>query len=405
MTPIPTEFLAAAPKADLHVHLDGSLRLATLIELARERGVALPSADEEGLRETVFKERYANLGEYLRGFAYTCAVLRDAPAIERVAYELAVDSFAEGVRYVEPRFAPQLLITEEMEMPAILRAADRGLRRATAEFNARPDVAGGGAPGYNYGIIVCALRMFRRNFSRYYHHLLDVQAFSPEKASFRVASVEMARAAVRIRDDDGLAIVGFDLAGQEYGYPAHDHAEAYGYAHRHFLNKTVHAGEAYGAESIFEAITDLHTDRVGHGYYLFDPAKIASAAITDPEQYIRHLAEYIADRRITIEVCLTSNEQTNPELTSLADHPVRKMLAARLSTVFCTDNRLVSRTSVTRELTRAVAEVGLDRRQLKDCIIHGFKRSFMPLTYLEKREYVRRVIDYYEALERQFGII
>ncbi|MBN1901490.1 adenosine deaminase family protein [Candidatus Sumerlaeota bacterium] len=404
MAGITRDFIKAIPKTDLHVHIDGSLRIKTLIELAKERNVALPSCTEEEMRETVFKERYENLGEYLKGFAYTCAVLQDSEALERTAYELAVDCFSEGVRYIEPRFAPQLHINEEMEMPAVLRAVDKGFRRATKEFNSRPEIKSGAEPGYAFGVIVCALRMFRRGYSKYYRNLLDVQAYSPEKTVFRAASLEMARAAVKIRDEEGLAIVGFDLAGQEDGYPAHDHIDAYEFAHKSFLRKTVHAGEAYGAESIFEAITDLHTDRIGHGYYLFDAEKIKTSTIEDREKYIEALAEYIADKRITIEICLTSNLQTNPDLKALKNHPCRKMLDSKISVTFCTDNRLVSRTTSTDEIIRAVTELKLSVKELRESVFNGFKRSFMPFSYLQKRDYVRQVINYYSQLEKKWGI-
>jgi len=404
MGTFPREFLQAIPKTDLHVHLDGSLRINTLIEIAKERKVKLPSYTEEGLRETVFKERYENLGEYLKGFAYTTRALQDSESIERAAYELAVDSFSEGVRYIEPRLAPQLHINEELEMPAVLRAVDRGFKRAREEFNKRPEVVSGAEPSYACGIIVCALRMFRKAYSKYFKNLLDVQAYSPERTVFGIASLEMARAAVKIRDEEGLGIVGFDLAGQENGYPAHDHIHAYQYAHRNFLHKTVHAGEAYGAESIFEAITDLHTDRIGHGYYLFNTDKITNSSIVDREQYIQALVEYIADKRITIEICLTSNLQTNPELKSLENHPLKKMLDAKISTTFCTDNRLVSMTNVTKEITLAVNEIRLTPRQMRECIFNGFKRSFMPFSYLEKRDYVRNVINYYGKMEKKWGV-
>jgi len=404
MATIASDFIRAIPKTDLHVHLDGSLRVATLIELAREGNVKLPSLTEDGLRALVFKDTYANLAEYLHGFAYTCRVLQGREALERAAYELAADSFEEGVRYIEPRLAPQLHASDAMGMPDVVAAVEKGLQRATSEFNARPEVRQGAEPPYAFGIIVCAMRMFTPSFSAYFRRLLEAHAYSPERVVFGMASEELARAALQMRDELGLAVVGFDLAGQENGYPAHDHVEAYRAAHRNFFNKTVHAGEAYGAESIFEAITHLHTDRIGHGYYLFDTAKIDNPSIKERDRYVRSIAEYIADRRITIEICLTSNLQTNPSLRSLSDHPLRKMLDAKISTAFCTDNRLVSQTSVSREIGLAVSELGLTPKQLKECVIHGFKRSFMPSTYLEKRDYVRRVIDYYETLEKRWGI-
>jgi adenosine deaminase len=217
-----------------------------------------------------------------------------------------------------------------------------------------------------------------------------------------MASVELARAAVIARDELGLQVVGFDLAGEEAGYPAEDHREAYEIAHRHFFKKTVHAGEAYGPESIFQAITDLHAERIGHGTYLLDPDAIRDPSITDRVHYVERLGQYISDRRVTLEVCLTSNIQTNPHIREISEHPFRQMRAQRLSTTICTDNRLVSNTTVTRELTLAVRHLDVGPRDLKSIIVYGFKRSFMPGTYLRKRKYVRQIIDYYEAIERKF---
>ncbi len=391
--------LLALPKTDLHVHLDGSLRLGTLIDLARERGVSLPSQTEEGLNDLVFKERYASLVEYLAGFAYTCAVLQDPEALERVAYELAWDNIQEGVRYIEVRFAPQLHMGETMSIDDVLGAVDRGLARARAEHERQ--VASTGEPPFRYGIIVCALRMFTAQFSPWYAQIGELLGDMPEKALYTTASLELARGAVRCRDEAGIPIVGFDLAGQEAGFPAAAHWEAFQYAHEHFLKKTVHAGEAYGPESIFQAITELHADRIGHGYHLFDAQRIEDPSIEDRAGYVAALAEFIADRRVTIEVCITSNLQTNPEIGAPEDHVFRKMLDARLSATLCTDNRLVSHTSVTEELDLAVRTFDMTPKEVRNTIIYGFKRSFYPGTYAEKRAYVRQIIDYYDAIEGQ----
>ncbi len=398
------EFIERIPKTDLHLHLDGSLRLQTLIELARERGVNLPAWDDEGLRATVFKDAYADLNEYLTGFAYTGAVLQDAPALERVAYELAVDNQAEGVRYIEVRFAPQLSQNRAMSCLDVLQAVARGLDRAKNEFNARPPVRDGTEPPFEYGLIVCAMRMFGTGFSEYFDSLLSVHAHSDRKWIFSLASQELVRAAVEARDRHGVPVVGFDLAGAEKGFPAEDHKAAYGLAHKHFLKKTVHAGEAYGPESIFQAITDLHADRIGHGVHLFDAELIRSPDISDRQGYVDRLVQFIADRRITIEVCLTSNLQTNPAIGELGRHSFAKMRRARLSTTFCTDNRTVSRTTVSDETEKAVRAFAISPKELKNLVIYGFKRSFFPGTYLQKREYVHRVIDYYEAIEREFKV-
>jgi adenosine deaminase len=202
----------------------------------------------------------------------------------------------------------------------------------------------------------------------------------------------------------GIPVVGFDLAGQEDGYPEIEHQEAYAFAHANFLHKTVHAGEAYGAESIFQAITALHADRIGHGYLLFSPERILDAKIADKARFAERLAEYIADRRVTIEVCITSNLQTNPTIGTVESHALRKMLDKRLSVAICTDNRLVSHTTVTRELALAVGHAGLTARELRDVVIHGFKRSFYPGSYAEKRQYVRKVINHCDAVLASFGV-
>ena len=397
--PITAAFVAKLPKTDLHVHLDGSLRLSTLLELAREAAVALPSQTEGGLLETVFKERYASLGEYLRGFQYTVAALQTAEALERAATELAEDNQAEGVRYLEVRFAPQLHVHPGLDAVQAIAAVDRGLRRARDAWNRRPPVVAAEEPPFEYGIICCAMRMFTGAFSQYYATLFAAHPYARAKELYSMASIELARAAVAARDQYGLQVVGFDLAGEEAGYPAGDHKHAYDYAHRHFLKKTVHAGEAYGPESIFQAITDLHADRIGHGTYLLEPDAIRDEGIEDREHYVERLGNYIADRRITLEVCLTSNLQTNPQLQRLEEHTFSKLRAQRLSTTICTDNRLVSNTTVTNELLLACANLGLDRHDLKSIIIYGFKRSFFPGSYLRKRQYVRQIIDYYDRIE------
>ncbi len=405
MTEITKEFIKALPKTDLHLHLDGSLRLNTLIELAKEYNVQLPSYTEEGLMDLVFKERYESLPDYLRGFQYTVGVLKSESALERVAYELALDNQAEGVRYFEVRFAPQLHEHKYLSSINAMKAVHRGLNRAKEEFNSRPEVRDGLEPPFNYGIIVCAMRMFDYGFSEYFDRILDVHRYSKRKWIFSLASQELVRAAIKARDEYGVPVVAVDLAGAEAGYPPADHREAFQMAHEHFLKKTVHAGEAYGPESIFQAITELHADRIGHGFYLFDENMVTDPVITDKSQYVDDLVQYIADRRITIEICLTSNLQTNPKLTDLSQHSFQKMLDAKLSTTICTDNRLVSRTTVTDEVEKAVKTFDIDIKTLKNILIYGFKRSFYPGRYTEKRRYVRSIIDYYEKLARQYGIM
>ncbi len=403
-TAIPEAFLQRIPKTELHLHLDGSLRIPTLIELARAQKVKLPSATEDGLRKLVFKDQYQDLPDYLKGFQYTCAIMQDAESIERIAYELAQDNLAEGVRYVECRFAPQLHIHEGFTMEQVVAAACSGFARAQREHNSSADVKAGRDLPFHYGLILCALRYFNPHMSWYYSQLFRVMAYAPAPKVFAAASLELARAAVELAHHVGLPVVGFDLAGAEAGYPAGDHKEAYQHAHSNFVRKTVHAGEAYGPESIFQAITDCHANRIGHGTWLFAHQMVKSPANPDPVAYVERLAGYIASQRITIEVCLTSNLQTIPRMKTLARHPLRQMLDHNLSVSICTDNRLVSNTTVTRELQLAVQHLRITPRELRNVVIAGFKGSFFPGSYIEKRAYVRRVLDHYEALEKSFGL-
>ncbi|MCA8975240.1 MAG: adenosine deaminase family protein [Planctomycetes bacterium] len=387
------DLLHALPKSDLHLHLDGSLRLETLIELAKAKKVALPSRTRDGLLELVFKRAYDNLPEYLRGFEFTVACLQDAESLARVAYELAIDCRRENVFYIEVRFAPQLHACGEFSVRHVLAAVCHGLERAKKEINADPLVKAGAVPRFECGVIVCALRFFLPAFSAQYRACFAALPSAPPNEIYALASLELARAAVAAAED-GLPVVGFDLAGQERGFPAKDHQAAYQLAHDHFLGKTVHAGEDYGPESIFQAITDCHADRIGHGTWLFSAKHIRDRSITDKKRYVDRLVRYVAERRITLEVCLTSNQQTIPELhQDLRQHPFHRMRQARCSVALCTDNRLVSRTTMTDEVEKAVDAFRLDARAVKDVLIYGFKRSFFPGSYAEKRNWVRSVLN------------
>ncbi|MBL9076519.1 MAG: adenosine deaminase family protein [Planctomycetes bacterium] len=398
------DLIARLPKSDLHLHLDGSLRLDTLIELAKARRVQLPSASPEGLLELVFKRAYKNLPEYLKGFEFTVACLQDAEALERAAYELCWDCRRENVFYIEVRFAPQLHVRGEFGVREVLKAVCRGLERAKREINGAPEVKRGEVPAFEAGVIVCALRFFLPVFSEHYRAYFEALPTAPPEEIYALASLELARAAVRAAEEDGLPVVGIDLAGQERGFPAKAHQAAYQLAHEHFLGKTVHAGEDYGPESIFQAITDCHADRIGHGTWLFSKKHLRDPSITDKGRYIERIVRYVAERRITLEVCLTSNQQTIPELRDdLKKHPFRKMREARCSVTLCTDNRLVSRTTMTDEVDKAVSAFGLEPRALKDVLIYGFKRSFFPGSYPDKRNWVRAVLNHMEDVFLQAG--
>ena len=201
MTELTTDVIKRLPKTDLHVHLDGSLRIPTLIELAKERNVKLPSYTVEGLHELVFKDSYQNLPEYLQGFLYTTAVMNDVEAIERIAYEFCIDNQEEGVRYVEVRFAPQLSVRDGLSMSEVVNAADRGLRRAAKEFNARPEVTSGSEPRFVAGMILCAMRYFEGTWSPGFGRFFAAMPEADRFELYSTASVEVARAAARLRDE------------------------------------------------------------------------------------------------------------------------------------------------------------------------------------------------------------
>jgi len=401
MINFPKEFLLKIPKTDLHLHLDGSLRLSTLIELAKKEHVALPSYTEEGMRKAVFKDKYKNLGEYLKGFSYTLAVMQNAANIERIAYELAEDNLNEGVRYIEVRFAPQQHCSKDLTPSEAVRAAVRGLQKAQNEHNAKAEVKSGKDIPFHFGIILCAMRSFNKDMSPYYAHLIQTLEYAKKDEIFAIASLELARTAVILKREN-LPIVGFDLAGEEAGFPPEDHWKAYQYVHEAFIRKTVHAGEAYGPESIFQAITECHANRIGHGTSLFDASSIKDKKVKNKKRYVEELASYIASERIGIEVCITSNMQTLPNIKSVAHHPIAEMVKRGLSVSICTDNRLVSNTTVTKEYELLCKNIPLTKREFRNIVIAGFKGSFFYGLYNDKRRFVHKAVDLYNRLEQEY---
>jgi len=378
------EKIRSYPKADLHVHLDGSIRLSTLIELAKEQKLTLPSYTEAGMRELVFKDQYKDLPEYLQGFHYTCSVMQDLEALERTAYEFAWDAYKDGVIYIEPRYSPELLKGEVLKSHEVILAIDKGLKTAQQEINKEIDKKNIELekaryplhPPFVYSQIICCMRMWEPS-----------------------ASLDTITSAVLTKDIHNLPIMGIDLAGPESGFPAVDHVDAYVYAHKNFMYKTVHAGEAYGPSSIFQAITNLYADRIGHGFHLFSTDLINTRDPKKAQDYVDNLVQYIAERRITLEVCLTSNLQTMPELKGdITKHTLPKMLEAGLSVAICTDNTLVSNTTVTDELVLAAEKFNLDEKMIKRLIMYGIKRSFYPGSYLEKKKYIDMSSKYYDYL-------
>ena len=392
------KFIFDMPKTDLHVHLDGSIKLTTLIELAQQQKIELPSYTVDGLEALVFKSTYADLNEYLKGFSYLTAIMQDPESLERIAYEFAWDNFNENVCYFEVRFAPFLHVNKTQNFETVINAVNNGLQRAVKEYNNSEVVLINKKPKANYGIIVCAMRAFFYGMSKYYDNLLDVHKYNKPRTVFSLASSELINATIKLRQETNIPVVAIDLAGTENGYPPIDHKEAYAQACSNFINKTVHAGEDYGPESIFQAITKLYADRIGHGFYLFDENKILKPDIIDRTKYVKQLVKYIADHRILIEICLTSNLQTSSDLTNIKDHTFSKMLEENIAVSLCTDNRTVSKTTVTNEYLLAIDHFNLKLHDIQRLCFSGFKHCFFHESYVEKRKYLKSVFDYSYSL-------
>ncbi|MGE0711524.1 MAG: adenosine deaminase [Planctomycetota bacterium] len=364
------ELFRALPKTDLHCHLDGSLRVETVAELAQDPkvralaeklGYSLPQVtDPAALRRMLCPGlQCSSLEEYLLPFDVICGVLQTPETLERAAYELAIDCLAENVWYLEVRFAPQRHIHPDLPGVEVLRAVDRGLARAEAETNKR----------VRAGILVCAMRNYHESISHYHRSVRALFPYASERELGSLCSLAAARLAVDAKRHGVTRVVGFDLAGAEANYPPSHHRDAFHHCIDHFLNITVHAGEGYGPESIQEAVTYLNAQRVGHGTRVLEQG---------PE-----LLEYLRDRRVAVEVCLTSNLQTKA-IASLEQHPFRKMLEQEVRAPLCTDNRMVSDVTLTDEYRLAWEHFRLTPREIRNTVLYGFKAAFVP--YQERRE-------------------
>lgn len=318
------ETVLALPKTDLHVHLDGSLRLKTIIDLAKEFKVDLPCYDEEGLKKLVcVGNTVSDLVEYLRAFEITTKVMQDKDALMRTAYELAEDNARENVLYMEVRFAPILHVRRGLKLSEIVDSVLEGLEMAEKDY------------GIKSGLILCAMR-----------HL-------PPQTSVEIAELCLAY--------KNRGVVGFDLAGAEEDYPPKAHREAFFMILNNNLNCTVHAGEAYGPESIHQAIHYCGAHRIGHGTRLKENGDIFN---------------YVNDHRIPLEICLKSNVQTKT-VSSIDKHPFKFYYEYGLRVTLNTDNRLVSETTVTDEYLLAASTFGYTMENLHDLVINGFKSAFM----------------------------
>ena len=338
------------PKVLLHDHLDGGLRAQTVIELAREAGYdKLPTQDAEELKE--WFQRGAKRGSlplYLEGFGHTCGVMQTEEALERVAYEMIEDMCHDGVVYVETRFAPVFHTEKGLHWEEIVAAVLKGLERGRKEFDVE------------FGLIVCAMRNMK-------------------------LSQEMAELAVDFRE---RGVVGFDLAGEEGGYPPKKHVEAFEYIQRENFNITIHAGEAFGKESIWQAIQWCGAHRIGHATRLIEDMKISD---DDPTEVVSmgYLAQYVLDKRIPLEICLTSNVDTGA-VGSVKEHPFGVYHRYKFRVTLNTDDRLMSNTTMTKELKLAADTFQLSLNDLEKLTINAMKSAFVP--YKKRIDLIYHVI-------------
>lgn len=316
--------IRALPKAELHVHLDGSLRPETMVELAEEDGVALPHHDVEALARYMVADGVSDLVEYLARFETTLSVMQTERALERFTYEMVLDHAAEGVWWLEIRFSPILNTRGGLTMEQVMEAVLSGFRRGSAET----EVQG--------GLILCGIRNMDPS-----------------------TSLAISDVAVEYRDRGVLA---FDLAGAESGHPASRHQAAFDRAALGNLPITIHAGEAFGPPSIQDALHRSRAARLGHGTRLKE----------DPG-----LERWVRDRRIPLEICLTSNVQTRVAPT-FEEHPVRRYFDQGILLSLCTDNTLVSGTTLTTEYARAARHLGFSWEELVKVARMGFEAAFLP---------------------------
>lgn len=330
----------AAPKVLLHDHLDGGLRPGTVIELAREQGYRdLPTedADELGLWFRSGADR-KSLELYLEGFRHTVAVLQAPAAIERVAAECVADLAADGIVYAEVRYAPELSTQGGMSLDEVMRAWLAGLERGTAAA---------AAAGRTIGVraIVTAMRQYAR-------------------------SVEIAELSVRFRD---AGVVGFDIAGPEAGFPPSRHLDAFQLIHRADFHVTIHAGEAFGLPSIWEALQWCGAERLGHGVRIVDDIETAA----DGSVRMGRLAHYVRDRRVPLEMCPTSNAHTGAVL-AIGAHPIDLLRRLRFRVTVNTDNRLMSGVTLSDEFALLMDTFGFGLEEMQWLTLNAMKSSFAP---------------------------
>ncbi|MEU2438824.1 adenosine deaminase [Streptomyces rubradiris] len=331
---IDTETLRRLPKAVLHDHLDGGLRPATVVELAAAVGHTLPTTDPDEL--AAWYVEAANSGDlvrYIATFEHTLAVMQTREGLLRTAEEYVLDLAADGVVYAEVRYAPELMLKGGLAPTEVVEAVQEGLAAGMAK------AAAAGTP-VRVGTLLCGMRMFDR-------------------------VREAAELAVAYRD---AGVVGFDIAGAEDGFPPADHLDAFAYLRAESMPFTIHAGEAYGLPSIHQALQVCGAQRIGHGVRLTED-------IVDGK--LGRLASWVRDRRIALEMCPTSNLQTGGA-ASIAEHPITALKDLGFRVTLNTDNRLVSGTSMTREMSLLVEQAGWTVEDLRTVTVNALKSAFVP---------------------------
>jgi adenosine deaminase len=342
-TPITPDTVLSAPKVLLHDHLDGGLRPATVIELAGQTGYAeLPTTDPAALG-TWFREAAdsGSLERYLETFAHTVGVMQTREALVRVAAECAEDLAADGVVYAEVRFAPELHVEHGLSLEQVVEAVQDGFREGAA-------IAAAAGHRIRLGTLLTAMRHAAR-------------------------SMEIAELAVRYRDE---GVVGFDIAGAEAGYPPTRHLDAFEYLQRENFHFTIHAGEAFGLPSIWQAIQWCGADRLGHGVRIIDDIAVPDGGAGDAIRLGR-LAAYIRDKRIPLEMCPTSNVQTGAA-KSIAQHPIGLLRRLYFRVTVNTDNRLMSNCSMSSEMLALVDAFDYGWPDLQWLTVNAMKSAFIP---------------------------
>ena len=345
------EEIKSLPKALLHDHLDGGLRPQTIIDIADEIGYdKLPTKDPEKLADW-FQEscNSGSLVRYLETFDHTIAVMQRREDLIRVARECVLDLARDGVVYAEVRGAPELFTTQGLSIDKVVEATLEGYRQGMAE-------AANEGKKIRVESILCALRQNHRDR-------------------------ETARAVVKYRDK---GVVGFDIAGPEDGFPPTNQLQTFEYLRRENAHFTIHAGEAYGLPSIWEAIQYCGAERLGHGVRIIDDIDFST-----PEPRIGRLAAYIRDRRIPLEICPTSNLQTGIAQT-IKEHPIGKLSHLRFRVTVNTDNRLMSRTSMSNELYQLVDAFGWTFADLQRVTVNAMKSAFIP--FEERLEIIEGIV-------------